>query len=70
MVSTTQSNFDRPYFRLYIDFFIRCSPGVARIAEILQNCVVRQIFGRMCWIFFLTSTLKLPLSVVPIATVF
>ena len=36
--------------------------GWTRFAEIVQNCVVRQVFGRMCLIFFLAFTLKLPIQ--------
>ena len=36
--------------------------GCARFAEILQNCVVRQVFERMCSIVFLAFTLKLPIQ--------
>ena len=36
--------------------------GWARFAEILQNCVAHQVFGRMCSIFFLAFTLKLPIQ--------
>ena len=43
--------------------------GCARFAEILQNCVSHQVFGKTCSIGFLGFTLKLPirtsLSVTP-----
>ena len=48
--------------------------GCARFVEILQNCVARQLPGRMCSIVFLAFTLKLPvqtlLSVAPTHSVF
>ena len=48
--------------------------GVSRFAENLQNCMARQVFGRMCSIVFLAFTLKLPiqtlLSVTPSRSVF
>ena len=48
--------------------------GFACFVEILQNCVVRQVFGRMCSIVLLAFTLKLPiqnlLSVAPTQSVF
>ena len=48
--------------------------GCARFAEILQNCVVRQVFDRMCLIVFPAFTLKMPiqtlLSVAPTCSVF
>ena len=46
----------------------------ARFPDILQNCVVHQVFGRKCLIVFLTFTPKLPiqtsLSVAPTRSVF
>ena len=59
--------------RLLLHYMTYClhemfSPG-AHLAEILQNCVARQVVGRMCLIVFLAVTLKFPiqtvLSVVP-----
>ena len=40
-------------------FWIVLIQGCARFTEILQNCVVRQVLGRMCSIVFLAFTLKL-----------
>ena len=48
--------------------------GCARFAEILQNSVMCQVFGRMCPTVFLAFTLKLPiqalLSVAPARSFF
>ena len=48
--------------------------GCARFPDILQSCVVHQVFGRKCLIVFLTFTPKLPiqtsLSVAPTGSVF
>ena len=48
--------------------------GCARLAEILQHFVARQVFGRICLIVFLAFTLKLPiqtlLSVAPTCSFF
>ena len=39
--------------------------GCVHFAEILQNCVVCQFFGRMCSVVFHAFTLKLPIKILP-----